>query len=75
MFPEKFTFENLQHRTAKVSPLFQFIYQTNNVLRAKKNKGKLDKICLPIMAPEAVFFSKNLLNDLLRISKIDKDYL
>ena len=53
MFPEKFTFENLLHRTAKVSFLFQLIYQINRNLGCKKKKGKSEKICLPSLAPEA----------------------
>ena len=40
MYPEKFTFENLQHRTAKVGFLLQLIYQINSVLREKKKEGQ-----------------------------------
>jgi len=52
MFSEKFTFENLLHRTAKVSFLFQLIYQINKSLGSKKKKGKSEKICLPSLAPQ-----------------------
>lgn len=37
MYPEKFTFEDLQHRTTKVSESFQVIYLINKNLRGKKN--------------------------------------
>ncbi|XHR95522.1 recombinase family protein [Mucilaginibacter sp. UC70_90] len=53
MYPEKFTFENLQHRTAKVDFLFQLIYQINSTLRSKKRWASDRKTCLPIVAPEA----------------------
>jgi site-specific DNA recombinase len=53
MFPEKFTFESLQHRTAEVDFLFQLIYQINNALREKKRRASDRKTCLPILAPEA----------------------
>jgi hypothetical protein len=36
MYPEKFTFENLQHRTAKIDFLFQLVYQINSTLLDKK---------------------------------------
>jgi hypothetical protein len=52
MFPEKFTFENLLHRTAKVSFLFQLIYQIKSNLGGKKKKGKSEKICLPSLADD-----------------------
>ncbi|MBE9665682.1 recombinase family protein [Mucilaginibacter boryungensis] len=53
MYPEKFTFENLQHRTANVDFLFQLIYQINSTLREKKRRASDRKTCLPIVAPEA----------------------
>jgi len=53
MFPEKFTFEELQHRTAKVDILFQIIYLTNNKLEVKKEGQATVLPCLPIMAPSA----------------------
>jgi len=53
MYPEKFTFENLKHRTAKVSFLFALIYQINSKLWAKKRGQATVLPCLPIMAPEA----------------------
>jgi hypothetical protein len=37
MYPEKFTFENLQHRTAKINFLLQLIYQINSMIRGKKD--------------------------------------
>lgn len=36
MFPEKFTFENLKHRTAKVSDTFDCIYKIINKLDPNK---------------------------------------
>jgi hypothetical protein len=38
MYPEKITFEELEHRTANVDFLFQCIYQINNKLQGKKGK-------------------------------------
>ncbi|WPU97881.1 recombinase family protein [Mucilaginibacter sp. cycad4] len=53
MYPEKFTFEDLQHRTAKVDFLFQLIYQINSKLCVKKRGQATVLPCLPIVAPEA----------------------
>jgi site-specific DNA recombinase len=53
MFPEKFTFEDLKHRTAKVDDLFGLIYQINNYLWEKKRGASDRKTCLPTLAPEA----------------------
>ncbi len=53
MYPEKFTFESLQHRTAEVDFLFSLIYQFNTVLGEKKRRPRDRKTCLPILAPEA----------------------
>ncbi|MDN3586076.1 recombinase family protein [Pedobacter aquatilis] len=36
MFPEKFTFETLQHRTAKIGETYEDIYLTNRYLEGKK---------------------------------------
>jgi len=36
MYPEKFTFENLQHRTARVKEAALLTYQIANELEAKK---------------------------------------
>ena len=53
MYPEKFTFENLKHRTAKRSYIFSLIYQINSKLQSKKNGQATDFLCLPTMAPSA----------------------
>ena len=42
MYPEKFTFEDLQHRTAAVSDTFNVIYMINKQLQDKKN-GTTDR--------------------------------
>ena len=47
IFPEKFTFENLKHRTAKVSDAFRCIYLSNSVLINKKTGQKTSKNLLP----------------------------
>ncbi|MEJ7780846.1 MAG: recombinase family protein [Daejeonella sp.] len=52
MFPEKFTFENLKDRTAKVGFLFQLIYQINSKLDCKKRRAGESHFTLPILAPE-----------------------
>jgi site-specific DNA recombinase len=53
MCPEKFTFEDLQHRTAKMGDLHSFIYLINIELGKKKRRASDRNLCLPIMAPEA----------------------
>ena len=53
MFPEKFTFEQLIHRTAKVDFLFQIIYLINSHLGIKKERANENFFCLPSMAPSA----------------------
>ena len=52
IYPEKFTFEELQHLTAKTSELFNYIYLINNELKDKKKGQATDFSCLPFMAPE-----------------------
>jgi site-specific DNA recombinase len=53
MYPQKFTFEDLQHRTAKAGDLYSFIYLINSELENKK-RGASDRFtCLPTLAPEA----------------------
>jgi len=52
MYPEKFTFEELQHRTAKMGELYSFIYLINSELEGKKEGQATDFSCLPILAPE-----------------------
>lgn len=47
MFPEKITFENLKHRTAKTSEPFNYIYLINSNLSAKKTGQKTLKNLLP----------------------------
>lgn len=42
MYAEKFTFEDLRHRTAQTTDLHSFIYLINNELWEKK-KGKQQK--------------------------------
>ena len=53
MYPQKFTFEELQHRTAKTSDLYTCIYLINSEIKDKKNGQANDFSCLPILAPEA----------------------
>lgn len=53
MFPEKFTFEKLQARTAKVDFLYQIIYLINNQLGVKKERANENFFCLPSLAPSA----------------------
>ncbi|WP_124562211.1 hypothetical protein [Pedobacter sp. KBW01] len=53
MFPEKFTFEELQHRTAKRSAMHQMIYLINNEIEGKKRRASDRKTCLPTLAPSA----------------------
>ncbi len=47
MFAEKFTFENLKHRTAKLSDAFECIYQISNKIGAKKTGQNPSKKSLP----------------------------
>jgi len=53
MFPEKFTFEQLQDRTAKVDFLFQLIYLINIQLGVQKERANENFFCLPSIAPSA----------------------
>lgn len=52
MYPEKFTFEELQHRTAKTGDLYSFIYLINNELDRKKRRASDKNLCLPSLAPK-----------------------
>ena len=45
MYAEKFTFEDLQHRTAQTIDLYSFIYLINSELVDKK-EGQTTKICV-----------------------------
>ncbi|WP_184551004.1 recombinase family protein [Mucilaginibacter sp. FT3.2] len=47
MFPEKITFENLKHRTAKVNESFRCIYVINRQLSVKKKGQKTFENLLP----------------------------
>ena len=53
MYPQKFTYENLQHRTAQTSDLYTCIYLINSKITGKKRGQATDFSCLPILAPEA----------------------
>jgi site-specific DNA recombinase len=61
MYPEKFTFENLKHRTAKLSFLFALIYHINSELGVKKRGQATVLPCLPIMAhyQQKILFFQN----------------
>ncbi|MEO6523516.1 MAG: recombinase family protein [Mucilaginibacter sp.] len=47
MFPEKFKFEDLKHRTAKVSGAFHSIYLINSDLKGEKKGQKTSENLLP----------------------------
>jgi site-specific DNA recombinase len=53
MYAEKFTFEDLQHRTAKTTDLYSFIYLINSELGGEKRRANNKNLCLPNLAPEA----------------------
>ena len=53
IYPQKCTFEDLQHRTAKAGDLYSFIYLINNELCKKKRRASDKNLCLPSLAPEA----------------------
>ncbi|WP_246104195.1 recombinase family protein [Mucilaginibacter corticis] len=53
MYPQKFTFEDIQHRTGFVNDLYSFIYLINSQLGDKKRRASDRKTCLPTLAPEA----------------------
>lgn len=53
MYPQKFTFEELQHRTAFTSELYSCIYLINSKIDRKKEGQATDFSCLPTVAPEA----------------------
>lgn len=58
MYPQKFTFEELQHRTAHVAKLYSFIYLINNELRSKKRRASDRFTCLPTLAQQTGFEPK-----------------
>ena len=47
MFPKKFTFENLKHRTATLSDAYSCIYHIISELATKKTRQNLSKKPLP----------------------------
>lgn len=53
MYPEKFTLEQLEHRTAPVGEFYNCIYQINSKLKGKKNGQAVKNLRLPSLAPEA----------------------
>jgi site-specific DNA recombinase len=53
MYPKKFTFESLKHRTAKLGETYEDIYLTNRYLEGKKNGVKENKFQLPRMVGHA----------------------
>ena len=53
IFPQKFTFEELQHRTAQIGELYSFIYLINSEVGKKKRRASDGLSCLPTLAPEA----------------------
>jgi hypothetical protein len=53
MYPQKFTFEELQHRTAQTSELYSCIYLINSKIDGKKERQATDFSCLPIVAPDS----------------------
>ena len=53
MYPEKFTFEELEARTAKASEFYNYIYLINRQLESKKQRASDKNLCLPSLAPEA----------------------
>jgi site-specific DNA recombinase len=48
MYPEKFTFEKLIDRTARVNEVAEVMYQINSRLQDKKERASDEKSCLPI---------------------------
>lgn len=53
MYPHKFTFEELQHRTAQVGELYTYIFLINSNLEGNKKGQATGFPCLPTLAPEA----------------------
>jgi site-specific DNA recombinase len=53
MYPKKFTFEELQHRTAQIDDFYSYIYLINRQLERKKRGASDRNSCLPTLAPEA----------------------
>ena len=47
MIHEKFTFESLKHRTARVNEVASIMYQISNELEGKKNRASNEKSSLP----------------------------
>ncbi|SDH45821.1 hypothetical protein SAMN05421827_12527 [Pedobacter terrae] len=61
MFPEKFDFESLQHRTALVIQKFQLIYLIKNKLEVNKKGQKIFKNPLPCKGTHMGLEPKNIL--------------
>ena len=53
IYSQKFTFEDLEDRTAKSGDLYSFIYLINSELEKKKRRASNKNLCLPSLAPEA----------------------
>ena len=47
MYPEKFTFENLKHRTARINEVASIMYQITNDLEVKKQRASTEISDLP----------------------------
>ena len=47
MYPQKFTFENLQHRTAQVNEVASIMYQIHSELEDKKERASTEFSALP----------------------------
>jgi hypothetical protein len=70
MYPEKFTFEELQYRTARTSELYSCIYLINNELEIKKRRASDDFSCLPTLAPQTGWNSNHFINQLKKLNEL-----
>ena len=72
MFPKKFTFENLKHRTATVSDAYDCIYRIINRLDPNKTGQNLSKKTLPREGWMTVQNSNHFVDELIEIGGFSK---
>lgn len=72
MFPEKFTFENLKHRTATVSDAYDYIYKIINRLDPNKTGQNPSKKTLPRQGWITVQNSNRFVDELIEVGDFSK---
>jgi hypothetical protein len=74
MYPEKFTFENLKDRTARVNEVADVIWQINSQLQVQKQRTSDEKSCLPSWVLLNVQLTHHFLDDMRHLANLLKDF-